>query len=114
MTSRLSPSPTVDPSLLSVGNHDLGFLASREHLLRGASIEQFPHLTQLWGVQSSIGEPCVKSEVSMMLLRAILLKPGISDQDLARQFPVIPSSDIRDVSPPRAVGYPAVDTVRSF
>jgi hypothetical protein len=90
---------TVDRTLVSVGNHDLGFLASRELVFPGAPNEQYQQATQLWGVKSSIGEPSVKSDVLALLLRAILKKPGIGDQELARQFPMIPLSDIRDVSP---------------
>jgi hypothetical protein len=81
-----------------VGNHDLGFLASRKLVFPGVSNEQYQQATQLWGVKSSIGEPSVKSDVLALLLRAILKKPGIGDQELARQFPMIPLSDIRDVS----------------
>ncbi len=89
---------TVDRTILSVGNHDLGFLAPRELLLYGAPIEQCQQSTQLWDVKSSIGEPSIKSQVLALLLRAILKKPGTCDQELARQLPMIPLSDIRDVS----------------
>ncbi len=81
-----------------MGNHDLGFLAPRERLFHGAANEQCQQSTQLWGVKSSIGEPSIKSHVLALLLRAIFKKPGIGDQELARQLPMIPLSDIRDVS----------------
>jgi hypothetical protein len=95
---KCSSCATVDRTLLSVGNHDLGFLTPRELVFCGAPNEQYEPSTQLWGVQSSIGEPSVKSEVLSMLLRCILKKPGICDHELARLIPIIPLSDIRDVS----------------
>ena len=101
---------TVDRTLVSVGNHDLGFLAPRQLVFPGAPTQQLPQQlhqsTQLWRVQSSTGQPSVKSELLILLLRAILKRPGISDQDLAWQLPVIPISDIRDVSlPPPPLSY---------
>ena len=68
-----------------MGNHDLDFLTPRELVIWGAPNEQ-------------IGEPSVKSDVLSMLLRCILKKPGICDHELARLIPIIPLSDIRDVS----------------
>ena len=95
---KCSSCAAVDRTLLSVGNHDLGFLTPRELVFCGAPSEQYEPSTQLWGVQSSIGEPSVKSDVLSMLLRCILKKPGICDHELARLIPIIPLSDIRDVS----------------
>jgi hypothetical protein len=90
--------PSADQTLLSVGNHDLGFLTTRSLVFGGAPNEQLEQSIKLWCVKSSNGEPSVKSEVLNMLLRSILKKPGIGDHELARLIPIIPLSDIRDVS----------------
>jgi hypothetical protein len=90
----------VDQTLCCVGNHDLGFLAPRELVFRGAAHDACEQSTQLWGVQSSPGQPSVKSELLNVLLSFILKKPGVSDQELARVLPIVPLSDIRDVPPP--------------